>query len=548
MQDKNQKTEIQEKVEATINRAAQGDFVRKIADKIKSSENILVALSRNPSVDEISAAIGLTLFLDDMQKHTTAIYSGRTPDALAFLKPEETFETNTDSLQDFIIALSKDKADHLRYKLEGDFVKVYITPYKAKIGQEDLTFSQGDYNVDFVIALNVPSANELDEALAEHGRIMHDASAVDITRGVPGKFGEIEWSNPAASSVSEMVTELIFKVQGSDKKLDVDVATALLTGIVAATERFSNNRTTPETLSLASKLMEMGANQQLISANVVDNQKLGNGEAPAVVVDDIGMMADFGTPVKGRVNPAIAAAEMTANEGGMADVTMTGENPAAQMAGVEGMSAVPEAPITATNQVMPEDVDVQPVLPETANETMAEATASAMPSVDAMMNEVVARVATDTTGMAAGTSTTADVPLTADGKKDYARMLEQALAEADTMGQAVPAQPVQAQPIMQPQMTPGVQAQPAPVQQAMQQQAAGMSNVQTAPMAGAQTVGAQSAGAQAMNQPMAGQPMMPNAQPVANPYAEVLPPPPAPTAGPDMMPPSLPPVQMPAGA
>ena len=145
----------------------QNDFERRIIDKIRSSENILVALSRDPSVDEMAAAIGLTMFLDGLQKHTTAIYSGNTPDALQFLQPAETFETNTDSLQDFIIALSKDKADHLRYKLDGDFVKVYITPYKTVLSENDLEFSHGDYNVDLVLALGVPQATDLDAALSE---------------------------------------------------------------------------------------------------------------------------------------------------------------------------------------------------------------------------------------------------------------------------------------------------------------------------------------------------------------------------------------------
>lgn len=247
------------------------EYLTQIVGKMNNAENILVALSKNPSVDEISAAIGLTLYLDGSQRHVTAIYSGKTPAALAFLRPEATFESNTASLQDFVIALNKEKADHLRYKLDGDFVKVYITPYKTEITEKDLTFSQGDFNVDFVVAINVHSAEDLDEALAEYGRIMHDASIVDITRGEPGRLGEIEWSDPTASSVCEMVTELIFAVQGSEAELEPDVATALLTGIVAATERFSNQRTTPETLELASKLMAMGADQQLISANVVNN-------------------------------------------------------------------------------------------------------------------------------------------------------------------------------------------------------------------------------------------------------------------------------------
>ena len=290
-------------------KASNDVFVRKIVDKIKSSENILVALSRDPSVDEMAAAIGLTLFLDSLQKHTTAIYSGVTPDALQFLQPEGTFETNTDSLQDFIIALNKEKADHLRYKLDGDFVKVYITPYKSNITEEDLEFSHGDYNVNLVLALGVPSAADLDSALAEHGRIMHDATTVDITIDAPGKFAEIEWSDPGASSVSEMVTKLIFAMQGEDVVLDKETATALLTGIVAATGRFSNDRTNSDTMQLASKLMSMGADQQLISAHVMDNDSgaYSAGAAPrtdlAVAHDDI--------PVNGGPEIAIQGAVVT---------------------------------------------------------------------------------------------------------------------------------------------------------------------------------------------------------------------------------------------
>lgn len=264
--------------------AMNDNFIRKISEKVDRSDNILVTLSRNPSVDEMVAAIGLTMFLDDLQKHTTAIYSGETPNALNFLRPQNTFENNTDSLQDFIIALNKEKADHLRYKLEGDFVKIYITPYKTVITEKDLQFSRGDYNVDLVIALGVPSAGDLDEALSEYGRIMHNAATVDITIGAPGRFGEIEWSNPMASSVSEMVTKLIFAMDEGQARVNKDIATALLTGIVAATGRFSNNRTTSDTLELASRLMSMGADQQLISSHVMDNHLRVDSKAESATV------------------------------------------------------------------------------------------------------------------------------------------------------------------------------------------------------------------------------------------------------------------------
>lgn len=260
------------------------DASKEVIKKIAESQNVLVALSSDPSVDEMAAAIGLSLFLDRLGKRATAIYSGSTPNALEFLKPEETFETSADTLQDFVIALNKDKADHLRYKLDGDYVKIYITPYKARIGEEDLEFSYGDYNVDLVLALDVANGIDLDSALREHGRIMHDAVIVNITTGNPGRFGEIEWSDKTASSVSEMIARLLYNVN-SKTQIEKGEATAFLTGIVAATNRFSNAKTTPSTMQVASRLMQSGANQQLISKNItpdVDNElySLASNNAP----------------------------------------------------------------------------------------------------------------------------------------------------------------------------------------------------------------------------------------------------------------------------
>ena len=241
--------------------------IAEVAGKIAEAQNILIALSSDPSVDELSAAIGLSLYLDKLGKRATAIYSGSTPNALEFLKPEETFESTADSLQDFVIALNKEKADHLRYKLDGDYVKIYITPYKSRIDSDDLDYSYGDFNIDLVLALDVANGIDLDAALREHGRIMHDAVIVNITTGAPGKLGEIEWSDKAASSVSEMAAKLSYGIKG-DAVIEKEEATAFLTGIVAATSRFSNAKTTPDTMKIASRLMESGADQQLIAKNI----------------------------------------------------------------------------------------------------------------------------------------------------------------------------------------------------------------------------------------------------------------------------------------
>ena len=274
-------------VENTSTPLPSDDSLAQVVDRVNKGDNILVALSKNPSVDELTAAIALTMYLDKYGKHATAIFSGKTPNAIKFLRPEETLFENTDSLQDFIVALNKEKADHLRYKLEGDFVKVYITPYKTKIDEKDLEFSYGEYNVDLVIALNVPTRDDLDAALSEHGRIMHDATAININAGPPQTFGDLEWGDPAASSVSEMVFHLIEQLDKGEKLLDASMSNALLAGLISATDRFSNARTSSEAMSIASRLLESGADQQMVSAKIADGERTDKaGDAVIMEFDE----------------------------------------------------------------------------------------------------------------------------------------------------------------------------------------------------------------------------------------------------------------------
>lgn len=324
------------------------DAVSKVADKIQHATNILIALSKDPNVDEISAAIALAFVLDQQKKHVTAIYSGQTPNALEFLRPEETFQKDISGLQDFIIALNKSKADHLIYQVEGDYVKILITPYKGQIKKEDLEYSYSDYNVDLVIVFNVNSGSEIDSALSEYGRIMHDAMAINITSSVPGRFADLEWSDPSKSSVCEMVYDLLGELEIDNTPQEV--ATALLTGILSATERFSNNRTKPTTMAVASKLMEAGADQQLISSNIL------KAETPAVAAEN-----PFATQSPTTTEtPATPAAQETQEAPVTPTIQETPETsaapvaPVAQEAPVNPIAPVSqEAPVTPVTQESP---------------------------------------------------------------------------------------------------------------------------------------------------------------------------------------------------
>jgi nanoRNase/pAp phosphatase (c-di-AMP/oligoRNAs hydrolase) len=299
------------------NASAQKQFL----SSLKEATNVMVTVKSDPSIDGLAAAIALTLMLNGLGKHATAVFSGAVPSVLEFLEPEKTLEVNTNSLQDFIISLDKSKADKLRYKVEDDVVKIYITPYRTSLTAEDLEFAPGDFNVDVVVLLGVHAESELDAAVSAHGRILHDATLLSLnvgTREDDGKdaLGAINWTDEHVSSLSELITGVSGELLGDKGDvLDNQVATALLTGIIAATDRFGNARTTPATMQAAAKLLEAGANQELVSTKLSSGGNETHTAAAMAVEADT---KDFAEDVGGT--PVIAHEDDTKTESD-ADVT-----------------------------------------------------------------------------------------------------------------------------------------------------------------------------------------------------------------------------------
>lgn len=271
---------------------------QQIVERLKNTNNILITVSTNPSVDELSAALALTMMLNKLKKQATAVFSGAIPPAIQFLEPEKTFEGTVDSLRDFIVALDKQKAGRIKYKVDGNMVRIFITPYRTVITQKDLEFSQGDFNVETIVALGVERREEIDKAITAHGRILHDATVVTISaRNESNNLGSIDWQEGHVSSLSEMLMNLSDDLEPD--LLDQQIATALLTGIVAATGRFSNQKTTPRVMTMAAQLMAAGANQQLIAAKLQD-RKLPDNQNPAKTDQSNDKADDDGTVVQLR--------------------------------------------------------------------------------------------------------------------------------------------------------------------------------------------------------------------------------------------------------
>lgn len=335
-----------------------------IVERIKGVTNILVTVNRNPSVDQLAAALALTLMLNKMDKHATAVFSGALPPAISFLEPSKTFENSVTSLRDFIIALDKEKADRLRYKVEDDVVRIFITPYRTTITQNDLQFSEGDFNVELVVALGVERRDDLDAAIAAHGRILHDATVVTINAtNQASDLGSIDWSDGGASSLCEMLMSLSEALQSG--LLDQQIASALLTGIVAATDRFSNLHTTPKIMTMSAQLMAAGANQQLIAAKLEEGAAIQPPPPPRKEPLDGPQSLKEGNSTKLNAIPAPVSAEVPPQQRPDGEMHISHDQPAPQPApdlllpapDVPGDNAphvvLPPSPVTAPPPLQP---------------------------------------------------------------------------------------------------------------------------------------------------------------------------------------------------
>lgn len=235
-----------------------------IVEQLKNAGSIVVTTNNSPSTDEISATIGLTHMLQTMKKHATAVVSSQPPESLKFLGTDQNLESSTDRMRDFVLSFDKEKADKFRYKLIEDQVKIFITPYKTVITKDDFHFTQGDFNIDVIIVIGAGKRQDLDQAILEHGRILHEAEVLTINagKGPAPSIGSVNWIDPDATSVSEMLVS-ISEALGSDL-LTEDSAQALLTGIIDNTEMFSSTVTSPKVMTMAAQLMAAGADQHKI--------------------------------------------------------------------------------------------------------------------------------------------------------------------------------------------------------------------------------------------------------------------------------------------
>jgi nanoRNase/pAp phosphatase (c-di-AMP/oligoRNAs hydrolase) len=244
------------------------------SEAVRQAETILIITGQHPSIDQVASTMALAAVLRKFGKKVTALISDTLPQQVSFLDTDQ-LDRDLSGLRDFILKVDVKKAqvDKLRYEVQDDKLNVYITPYKGSFAPSDVTFDYGSYRYDLVIVLGVPTRARIDRVFADNQALFANLPIVNLDfHRSNEQYGAINLIEPMASSLSEILVALAESLQNGI--VDEQIATALLTGLMASTDRFTATHTTAKSLTVAAQLMAAGAKQpNIVRALFRDNRE-----------------------------------------------------------------------------------------------------------------------------------------------------------------------------------------------------------------------------------------------------------------------------------
>ena len=155
---------------------------------------------------------------------------------------------------------------------EGEIEKISYTLEEGKLnilvkaGEQGLSFNEN--NIEYKRGAGAPKLIFVigTPRLSDLGRVFNvdalkDSTIVNIDYKKDNQgFGEILLVNKNMSSVSELVALLLSTL---GLKIDIDIASNLMSGIITATDNFQNPRTSSTAFEMAAILMKNGAVRQI---------------------------------------------------------------------------------------------------------------------------------------------------------------------------------------------------------------------------------------------------------------------------------------------
>ncbi len=267
--------------------------------KIVGAESVVVAVSKNSSLDGLASGLSIYLSLKKLNKNVKIIAKAPTVNDARLLYGVGDIGRKENS-KNLVIGVKNavKNVDKVTYFLDQDILKIIVhaLPDSTGVTEGDVVFESASTPADLLISVGYNSIEELNTDIAHEQEINPNMYIINVNREKPmKKFAQIEVVDPSSPSLSETIAGFS---QVLALPIDEDIAFNLYTGIASATQMFSPKLARPETLSTAAWLLKFGAGKsglaqdsssKIIQPNDNLSQNQGNPISPIQPTDQMQM-------------------------------------------------------------------------------------------------------------------------------------------------------------------------------------------------------------------------------------------------------------------
>lgn len=208
----------------------------RLQDALEGAKRVLLTAHVDPDPDGLGCVLGLSRVLAHEGWNTVPVCIGRVP----------SFAPDLPGYEDIVVFPARATEDHQLRQImrEGDALVVMDTPTAARMA--------AFYDT--------------------HRKVLAHATVVNIDHHVTNDaFGTYNFVDPGAAATAEVVCDVL---DASGIDFDRDAATCLMTALVADTQCFRTENTSPRTLMLAHRLWLAGAPVYPIARSVLSTRPL----------------------------------------------------------------------------------------------------------------------------------------------------------------------------------------------------------------------------------------------------------------------------------
>ncbi len=234
---------------------------QRVKDLLSRSQRIAIAVGKNPSIDDMGAALALYLTLQAAGKTASVVAPAEPIVEVSNLVGINKVKTHLEGDgADLVVSFpyKEGEIEKVSYTIENGFLNIVV-----KAGDQGLNFTEQDVkysrggggHVDTLFVVGVPRISDIQSIFTPDA--LKDVTIVNIDNKQDNQgYGDVVLVSTRFSSVSEQMAQLLLDMNMDP---DIDAAQNLLDGIAFSTESFQSPRTSYLAFEMAGELMRLGA-------------------------------------------------------------------------------------------------------------------------------------------------------------------------------------------------------------------------------------------------------------------------------------------------